>query len=156
MFPVALEPLGLLATAVATLIVKVLATILLLVPPSLAVTVIVAVPMALVNGMKVNVPVAFGLVYLTVGLGIRDGLLETAETMSVCFSLGAPEVIPLKATVWLAAFSLTKIPDHSDWLYGRGVAKLRKGDTTGGNADIVRAKTIKADIAEEYVTFGIK
>lgn len=55
-----------------------------------------------------------------------------------------------------AAFSLTKIPDHADWLYVRGVTKLRKGDTTGGNADIAKAKTIKADIAEEYATYGIK
>jgi tetratricopeptide (TPR) repeat protein len=55
-----------------------------------------------------------------------------------------------------ALFSLTKIPDHADWLYGRGATKLRKGDTTGGNADIEKAKTIKADIAEEYAKYGIK
>jgi tetratricopeptide (TPR) repeat protein len=55
-----------------------------------------------------------------------------------------------------AAFSLTSIPDNADWLYGRGVTKVRKGDTTGGNADIGRAKTIKADIAEEYAKYGIK
>jgi tetratricopeptide (TPR) repeat protein len=55
-----------------------------------------------------------------------------------------------------AAFALTKIPDHADWLYGRGVAKLKKGDTTGGNADIEKARTIKADIADEYAKYGIK
>ena len=55
-----------------------------------------------------------------------------------------------------AAFALTKIPGHADWLYGRGVTKLRKGDTAGGNADIEKAKTIKADIAEEYAKYGIK
>jgi tetratricopeptide (TPR) repeat protein len=55
-----------------------------------------------------------------------------------------------------AAFALTKIPGHADWLYGRGVTKLRKGDTTGGNADIEKAKTIKADIAEEYAKYGIQ
>jgi tetratricopeptide (TPR) repeat protein len=55
-----------------------------------------------------------------------------------------------------AAFAMTKIPDHADWLYGRGVTKLRKGDTAGGNADIAKAKTIKADIAEEYAKYGIK
>ncbi len=54
------------------------------------------------------------------------------------------------------AFSLTKLPDHADWLFGRGIAKLRKGDSTGGNADIEKAKTIKADIAEEYAKYGIK
>ena len=54
------------------------------------------------------------------------------------------------------AFSLTKSPDHADWLYVRGVAKVRKGDTAGGNADIARAKAIKTDIAEEYAGYGLK
>jgi len=55
-----------------------------------------------------------------------------------------------------AALALTKDPNHADWLYSRGVSKLRKGDATGGNADIESAKTIKADIAEEYAKYGIK
>ena len=55
-----------------------------------------------------------------------------------------------------AAFALTKASDHADWLYVRGVAKLKKGDTAGGNADITSAKAIKADIADEYATYGVK
>jgi len=55
-----------------------------------------------------------------------------------------------------AAFALTKSPDHADWLYARGITKLKKGDTTGGNADIASAKAIKSDIAEEYARYGIK
>jgi tetratricopeptide (TPR) repeat protein len=55
-----------------------------------------------------------------------------------------------------AAFALTKTSDHADWLYVRGVTKLKKGDTAGGNADIASAKAIKADIAEEYASYGIK
>jgi tetratricopeptide (TPR) repeat protein len=55
-----------------------------------------------------------------------------------------------------AAFALTKTPDHADWLYVRGVTKLKKGDATGGNADIASAKAIKADIVEEYATYGIR
>jgi tetratricopeptide (TPR) repeat protein len=35
-------------------------------------------------------------------------------------------------------------------LYGRGLAKLKKGDTTGGNADIATAKAIKPDVAEDF------
>jgi tetratricopeptide (TPR) repeat protein len=54
------------------------------------------------------------------------------------------------------AFALTKSPDHADWLYVRGMAKLKKGDTAGGNADIASAKASKADIADEYVKYGIK
>jgi len=33
---------------------------------------------------------------------------------------------------------------------------LKNGDSTGGNADIERAKTIKADIAEDYVKYGFR
>jgi tetratricopeptide (TPR) repeat protein len=42
-------------------------------------------------------------------------------------------------------------------LYGRGAAKLKKGDTASGNADIAAAKAIKADIAEVFARYhGIK
>ena len=36
------------------------------------------------------------------------------------------------------------------------MARLKKGDAAGGNADIARAKASKADIAEEYAKYGIK
>jgi tetratricopeptide (TPR) repeat protein len=55
-----------------------------------------------------------------------------------------------------AALTLTKNPNNADWLYGRGLTKLKKGDTAGGNTDIELAKTIKADIAEDYRKYGIK
>ena len=51
---------------------------------------------------------------------------------------------------------MTKLPDHADWLYGRGVTRLRKGDSAGGNADVAKARTIQADVAEEYAKYGIK
>jgi len=54
------------------------------------------------------------------------------------------------------AFALTKTADHADWLYVRGMAKLKAGDTAGGNADIASAKAGKADIAEEYAKYGVK
>jgi tetratricopeptide (TPR) repeat protein len=54
------------------------------------------------------------------------------------------------------ALTLTKNPNNADWLYVRGVIKARNGDTSGGNADVGRAKSIKADIAEEYAKYGIK
>jgi hypothetical protein len=43
---------------------------------------------------------------LTVGLGIKPGLLETAVTVSVWISLAAPEVMPDKFTVCSPAFLL--------------------------------------------------
>jgi tetratricopeptide (TPR) repeat protein len=45
-------------------------------------------------------------------------------------------------------------PELGDSLYGRGVAKKRKGDSVGG-ADIVAAKAIRANIVEEYKKYGI-
>ena len=41
-------------------------------------------------------------------------------------------------------------------LYGRGIAKLLKGDTAAGNADITAAKAAQANIAEEFAKYGIK
>src|SRR2546427_495270 len=58
-----------------------------------------AQPKPLATGVKLNVPVALGLVYVTVGVGIRAGLLETAVTLSVSFSLAAPELMPVGLTV---------------------------------------------------------
>jgi tetratricopeptide (TPR) repeat protein len=55
-----------------------------------------------------------------------------------------------------AALAMTNDPSHADWLYGRGMTKLKKGDTAGGKADIASAKAIKADIAEEEAKYGIK
>jgi hypothetical protein len=41
-------------------------------------------------------------------------------------------------------------------LYGRGVAKRRKGDVAGGNADIAAARAIKADVAAEFARYGLQ
>jgi tetratricopeptide (TPR) repeat protein len=40
-------------------------------------------------------------------------------------------------------------------LLGRGMAKLRKGDAAGGNADIAAAKAADADIAAELARRGV-
>ena len=48
---------------------------------------------------------------MTVGLGIRAGLLEVSITVSVWFSFVAPDDMPVRATVCAAAFSLvTTLP----------------------------------------------
>src|ERR1051326_348175 len=80
---------------------------LLLVPPSLTVTVIVAEPNWLVTGVKLSEPVPFGLVYDTVGFGIRLVLLDVAVTVRVWVSFAAPEEMPERFTVWRPEFSLT-------------------------------------------------
>ena len=40
-------------------------------------------------------------------------------------------------------------------LFGRGIAKLRLGDTTGSNADMEAAKKIDPDIADEFRNYNI-
>jgi tetratricopeptide (TPR) repeat protein len=40
--------------------------------------------------------------------------------------------------------------------YGRGIAKLRKGDKASGEADIAAAKAIRSDVAEVLARYGIK
>ena len=51
---------------------------------------------------------------------------------------------------------LKSIPDFPDSLYGRGMAKRKKGDTAGGDADLSRAKALRAEIVDEFSRYGIK
>ena len=44
----------------------------------------------------------------------------------------------------------------ADALYGRGMAKLKKGDVVDGNADIAAAKQMNINIAQEFAKFGIQ
>jgi caspase domain-containing protein/tetratricopeptide repeat protein len=46
-------------------------------------------------------------------------------------------------------------PRQASSLFGRGVAKLRTGNSTGGNDDIVAAKSITPSIAEEFKDYGV-
>lgn len=39
--------------------------------------------------------------------------------------------------------------------YGRGLAKLKKGNRAGGNADIAAAKTVDQNVAEEFTRWGL-
>lgn len=47
-------------------------------------------------------------------------------------------------------------PKLAGALYGRGLAKRKKGDATGANADIAAAKTIQAKISEDFVRYGVR
>jgi TPR repeat len=52
--------------------------------------------------------------------------------------------------------ALQSDPKLASSLYGRGLAKLKKGDTTGGDADIAAAKTIEVNIVEEFARYGVE
>jgi hypothetical protein len=47
-------------------------------------------------------------------------------------------------------------PKFAGALYGRGLAKQKKGDRTGAEADFAAAKTIRPDIAAEFAKFGVE
>jgi tetratricopeptide (TPR) repeat protein len=47
-------------------------------------------------------------------------------------------------------------PKLAGSLYGRGIAKQKKGDRSGGNTDIAAAKAIRADIADEFSRYGVR
>jgi hypothetical protein len=53
-----------------------------------------------------------------------------------------------------AALSLD--PKRASSLYGRGIAKTRKGDADAGKRDIAAAKAIQATIADEFAGYGIR
>jgi len=52
--------------------------------------------------------------------------------------------------------ALKLAPNSASSLYGRGLAKIKKGDTAGGNADIKAARAIKADIADQLARYEVR
>jgi tetratricopeptide (TPR) repeat protein len=50
---------------------------------------------------------------------------------------------------------IAKKPRLPDAFYMRGMAKLKSGDVSGGNADIVAAKAIDPTIANTYAGYGV-
>ena len=67
----------------------------------------------------------------------------------------------LKMAQWdsaLADYSsaLRLDPRLASSLYGRGFAKLKKGDTTGGDADIASARAIEPNIIAEFARYGVQ
>ncbi len=54
------------------------------------------------------------------------------------------------------ARALEKWPEYPNALYGRGAAKIRKGDIKSGEADIAAAVKLKPDIAAIEAKLGIK
>ena len=51
--------------------------------------------------------------------------------------------------------ALAANPNLPTTLYVRGLAKLKSGDTAGGNADVAAAKAIDAKIVETYAGYGV-
>ena len=70
-------------------------------------------------------------------------------------------LIYLKLGEWDSAITdyssaLRLDPKLASALYGRGLAKLKKRETIEGNADVAAAKELAANIAEEFVHYGVQ
>ena len=52
--------------------------------------------------------------------------------------------------------SLQLEPNRSRSLYGRGLAKLGRGDKAGGDTDISTAKTIQTNIGDDFMRYGVQ
>jgi tetratricopeptide (TPR) repeat protein len=52
--------------------------------------------------------------------------------------------------------AIKREPKKATSLFGRGKAKLKNGDTAGGNADLTAAKSIQRDIAAEFEGYGVR
>jgi tetratricopeptide (TPR) repeat protein len=50
--------------------------------------------------------------------------------------------------------ALKAAPNLAEALYGRGVAKRKKGDAAGGDADVAAAKAQRKDVADLYASWG--
>ncbi|MBV9332037.1 MAG: hypothetical protein JOZ55_10835, partial [Alphaproteobacteria bacterium] len=51
--------------------------------------------------------------------------------------------------------ALSRKPDDAALLFGRGIAKLRAGNQTGANEDMLAARTRDPRIAQVYAGYGI-
>ncbi len=51
--------------------------------------------------------------------------------------------------------ALKRDPNLGASLFARGIARLRKGDKAGGDADLARARAMSADIDKTYAEYGV-
>jgi tetratricopeptide (TPR) repeat protein len=47
-------------------------------------------------------------------------------------------------------------PKLASALYGRGLAKLKQGDKAGGDTDTSAAKTVQANIGDDFARYGVQ
>ena len=79
----------------------------------------------------------------------------------MCGRLDSRGLTYLKMGQWDSAIedyneALRIDPKLASSLYGRGLAKLKTGDTTGGNTDIAAAKAIEANIVGDFARYGVR
>lgn len=101
----------------------------------------------------------------------RLGLGQLADALSDCdpllvsssdsFTLNSRGMVHLrmgKSDLALVDFQRTLTnfePNNAEALYGRGLAKRMKGDATGAEADIAKARQVAPDIAAKFAAYGL-
>jgi tetratricopeptide (TPR) repeat protein len=96
---------------------------------------------------------------------LQEALADCNEALrlapNVAATFDSRGLIYLKLGQWDSAIddyssALQFNPKLASSLYGRGLAKLKKGDTSDGDADISEAKTIEANIVEDFEHYGVE
>src|SRR3974390_237647 len=73
---------------------------------------------------------------------------------NLCWTLATAGVELEAIAAYDAALRVS--PTQAMSLYGRGVAKHRKGDSSGGDADIRAAVDLNAHVAKRFADFGLQ
>jgi hypothetical protein len=47
-------------------------------------------------------------------------------------------------------------PKHAGSLYGRGLARIGRGDRAGGNEDVQAARAVDPDVVATFARYGIR
>jgi tetratricopeptide (TPR) repeat protein len=76
-------------------------------------------------------------------------------------TLDSRAFVDLKSGNWDSAIenynlALKIQPRYANSLYGRGIARQKKGDHDGGDADIKAAKAVRGDIVEAFKRLGVE
>jgi tetratricopeptide (TPR) repeat protein len=99
-----------------------------------------------------------------VGRNLQQALSDCNESLQLwplnTITLDARGFVYLKLGQFYNALGdydavLRSAPKTARALYGRGIAKLRMGDVAAGNSDILKAKAIQGDIADEFARNGV-
>jgi tetratricopeptide (TPR) repeat protein len=98
---------------------------------------------------------------LQLDVAMRNCNTAIERDSSDSFAMDSRALVFLRIDAWANVIADTNDalainPKKPTSLYMRGIAKLRTGDTAGGNADIAAATAIDPKIAETFAGYGVK
>jgi len=96
---------------------------------------------------------------------LKDGLVDCNKALSLspadAYTLDTRGFVNLKLGLYTAAIAdydaeLVQDQKFPESYFGRGVAKLRQGDKSGGLADLAQARALDSGIDAEMAKLGVK